>query len=119
MTDYAKIENEVRDLIESGKNKGQIEGYLKYMHDFSTNEAKEFAAKQFEALGLSPNMYGKADHAETVKFLRDNYNKLNKQDLINGMCEVNGKTFKTNQHAYNYISMMIEWANQEVAAQSK
>jgi hypothetical protein len=115
MSDMKKITAEVSELIEAGKNKGQIEGYLKYTHDMSTNEAKEFAAKQFEANGYSSNMYGKADHKETVEYLRVHYGKLDKKALIEGMCEVNGKTYKTNQHAYNYIPMMLEWAKQEVA----
>lgn len=114
MTSMTNIVKEVQELIESGKNKGQVEGYLKYMYEMTTNEAKEFASKQFESLGYSPNMYGQADHTKTVEYLRENYGKISKQDLINGMCEVNGKTFKTNQHAYNYIPMMLEWSKQEV-----
>lgn len=116
MANYEKLMAEVSELIESGKNKGQIEGYLKYAHDMSTAEAKAFSAKAFEENGYSPNMYGRADHVETVKYLRENYGKIDKSDLIKGMCEVNGKTYKTNQHAYNYVSMMVEWAKQELEA---
>ena len=102
------------ELVESGATKGKVEGFLKYMYDCSTNEAKEIAAEAFEKCGMSPNAYGRADHKETVAYLRKHYGKIGKSDLIKGMCEVNGKTYKTNQHAYNYIAMMIEWAEQEL-----
>lgn len=101
------------ELVERGSTKGKVEGFLKYMHDLSTNESKEVASIAFEKCGISSNAYGHADHKDTVMFLRSNYGKLNKKDLIDGMCEVNGKTYKTNQHAYNYIAMMVEWAKQE------
>lgn len=116
MTDMNKVMAECVELVESGATKGKVEGFLKYMHDCSTNEAKDIAAKAFEQCGMSPNAYGHADHEETVKYLRANYGKIAKKDLIEGMCKVNGKTYKTNQHAYNYIAMMVEWAKQEVEA---
>jgi hypothetical protein len=109
---------QARELVRDGATKGKVEGFLKYMHDASTNEAKEWSAKAFELEGMTPSGYSHATHEETVKYLRANYGKVSKKDLINGMCEVNGNTFKTNQHAYNYIAMMIEWAKQEVEAQS-
>ena len=119
MSQYDKnMINACVELIEAGANKGKVEGFLKYMHDLSTNQAKEVAAAAFEECGMSPNAYSHADHEETVKYLRENYGKIEKKALINGMCEVNGKTYKTNQHAYNYIAMMIEWAKQEVEANS-
>jgi len=105
------------EMVEGGATKAKVEGFLIYMHDCSVNEAKTLAAKAFEKCGISTNAYSKAGWTETVKFLRENYGKLGKKELINGMCEVNGKTYKTNQHAYNYIAMAIEWAKQEVEAQ--
>lgn len=113
-----KMMKEAVELIESGATKGKVEGFMKYMYDASTNEAKEWANEAFEKCGMSPNTYGRADHEETVKYLRANYGKLNKKELIEGMCEVNGKTYKTNQHSYNYIAMMVEWAKQELEASS-
>lgn len=106
------------ELINDGATKAKVEGFLIYAHDYSVNEAKDFAAKAFEECGMSPNTYGRADHEETVKYLREHYGKIAKKELIEGMCKINGKTYKTNQHAYNYIAMMIEWAKQEVEAQS-
>jgi len=103
------------ELVKSGATKGKVEGFGKYMYDHSTNEAKAYAAEAFEQCGLSSNAYGRADHEQTVMFLRNNIGKLPKKELIEGMCEVNGKTYKTNQHAYNYIAMMQEWAKQELA----
>lgn len=104
------------ELVESGATKHKVEGFLSYMYDMSVNESKRIAAEAFEQCGYSSNMYGRADHEDTVKYLRANYGKVAKKELIEGMCEVNGKTYKTNQHAYNYIAMMIEWAKQEAEA---
>lgn len=115
---YEKMMASAVELIEAGATKGKVEGFMKYMYDASTNEAKEWSAQAFEKCGMSPNAYGHADHEETVKYLRANYGKVNKKELIDGMCKINGKTYKTNQHAYNYIAMMQEWAKQEVEANS-
>lgn len=112
MTDLTKYIEEAKNLFNDGKNKGQIEGYMKFQHDLSTAEAKQVVAEALPETARG----GTADWAATVEFLRANREKLNKHDLIEGMCEVNGKTFNTNQHAYNYIAMAIEWANQELEA---
>jgi hypothetical protein len=109
------IDNEVLELLESGKNKGQVEGFLRFQHDLSVNDAKKVVARVCEANNIGTS-HGTADHSETVAYLRANYGKIDKKELIEGMCEVNGKTYKTNQHAYNYIAMMIEWARQEAEA---
>lgn len=118
VTNMAELIAASVELIESGKNKGQVEGFLKYMHDLSTNDAKSVANEAFNKLGLSPNAYGQKDHKQTVEYIRNNYGKIPKKDLIEGMCETNGKTYLTNQHAYNYIAMMQEYAKQEVEANS-
>lgn len=114
----SKIVESCVELVESGATKGKVEGFLKYVHDCSTNEAKEYANAAFKQCGLSPNAYGHADHEQTVKYLRANYGKIGKKELIDGMCQINGKTYATNNHAYNYIAMMIEWAKQEMEANS-
>ena len=106
--DMKKYVSEATKLAEEGKNKGQIEGYFKFTHDLSTKEVKEIVAQ-----ALPESAHGAADWASTVAFLRDNMQKLSKKELITGMCEVNGKTYNTNQHAYNYIAMAVEWAHQE------
>lgn len=103
------------ELVNNGSTRGKIEAFGKWMYDQSTNEAKAYTAEAFERCGISTNAYGRADHEETVKYLIANYGKLEKKELISGMCEINGKTYKTNQHAYNYIPMMIEWSKQELA----
>lgn len=107
------IREQIIELHNDGKNKGQIEGYLRYAHDLSVNEAKELVGSVFEEHGIASAVQH-ANHKETVRYLREHYGKLDKKELINGMCDVNGKTYKTNQHAYNYIAMMIEWAKQEL-----
>jgi hypothetical protein len=108
-----KIREAVISAINNGKNKGQIEGFLKYEFDLSNQEARDMVDAIFEEQGVVRTV-ATADHSETVAYLRANYGKVDKKVLIDGMCEVNGKTYKTNQHAYNYIAMMIEWAKQEV-----
>lgn len=118
MTNKVEMLEKCEELRASGATKGKVEGFLRYMYDCSTNEAKDIAKEVWEAAGFSSNQYGRADHEETVKYLRANYGKLDKKELIEGMCKTNGKTYKTNQHAYNYIAMMIEWAKQEVEANS-
>lgn len=112
MTDMTKYIEEAKSLYEEGKNKGQIEGYLKFQHDLSTAEAKQVVAEALPDTARG----GAVDWSATVEFLRENREKLNKHDLIEGMCSVNGKTFLTNQHAYNYIAMAMEWTNQEIEA---
>jgi hypothetical protein len=110
MTKYVE---EAVAMSAKGKNKGQIEGYMKYEHDLSTAEAKQVVA---EALPESARG-GSADWSDTVEFLRETHTKLSKKELIDGMCSVNGKTYLTNQHAYNYMAMAIEWAEQEQHAE--
>lgn len=121
MDNAVNIENveahdEVVKLLNDNQPLGKIEGYLKYVHDMSTNEAKNFLAEVKDELGIeSGHRGGTADWTKTVEYLRSNIDKVEKKALINGMCEVNGKTFLTNQHAYNYIAMAQEWARQEAA----
>lgn len=110
MTNETNIVEEIITMHEDGKNIGQIEGYLKYAHSFSNKDAKQ----AIKNAGLSKENV-KADWGATVKYLRLNYGKVDKKELIHGMCDVNGKTYLSNQHAYNYITMAIEWAKQEVA----
>ena len=109
------IDNEVLELLNSGKNKGQVEGYLRFQQDLSVNDAKKVLARVCEENGIA-SATSHADHEATVRYLRENYGKVEKKILIEGMCETNGKTYKTNQHAYNYIAMMQEWAKQESEA---
>ena len=120
MTNAINIDETVADVVElitSGKNRGQVHGYL-LMQDYSTKDAKHIAKLAYDKLGLSTNAHSHADHEKTVAYIRNNYGKLPKKQLIEGMCETNGKTYLTNQHAYNYIAMMQEYAKQEVEANS-
>lgn len=107
MTD---ITTQIKTMHDSGKNLGQIEGWLRYEHDYTVAESKQ--AIKTAGLGGSQST---ADWSKTVGYLRDNLH-LDKKKLINGMCEVNNKTYLTNQHAYNYIAMAVEWAKQEANA---
>ena len=108
------VADQIVEMKDAGKNKGQIEGYLRYALDLSVNDAKKAIANVYEANGWASST-GSADHTATIKYLRGQYGKVDKKTLIAGMCEINGKTYKTNEHAYVYIGMMIEWAKQDLA----
>lgn len=110
MTDKASYITEAAKLLDDGKNKGQVEGYLKFTYDLSTKDVKDIMAEAAPG-GAS----GTADWTGTVAYIRENYGKIEKKALIEGMCEVNGKKYSSNQHAYNYIAMAVEYAKQEVA----
>lgn len=102
------------DLLNKGATKGKIEAFAMYTMDTSTNEAKQYAAEVFAKAGKPLNTRGDGtDWSATVAYLRKNYGKLPKKELIEGMCKVNGKKYSSNQHAYNYIAMAQEWAKQE------
>lgn len=103
-TNYIEI---AINLSNDGKNIGQIEGYLRYKYNLTVAQSKRVIK--------DANLSGKkssADWSDTVEYLIKNIDKLSKIDLINGMCELNSKTYLTNQHAYNYIPMAREWAKQ-------
>lgn len=102
--------NEAKEMNTNGKNIGQIEGYMRFTYNLSVKESKEVIKKA----GLSQDN-NKANWEDTVMMLRQSYGKISKTDLINKMCKINGKTYNSNQHAYNYIAMCQEWAKQEVA----
>lgn len=120
MNETVKIENQeahdkVVELLNDGMTLGKIEAYLTYEHDMTTGERKNFLAEIKDELGMESRRGGTADWKATVTYLRENFGKVEKKKLVEGMCEVNGKTFLTNQHAYNYIAMAQEWASQEAA----
>jgi len=107
--------DQARELLEAGATSAKAEGFLIYAHDFSTNEAKKTVKELKEELGIVAHS-GSSDWGPTVEFLRANYGKMPKKELIKSMCEVNGKKYSSNQHAYNYIAMALEWAKQEKEA---
>jgi len=114
MTTYtvATITASIIELHDAKKNKGQIEGFLKYTYDMSVNDTKAIIKKVYDKNGWNTSSTT-SDYADTVTYLRANYGKINKTDLINGMCNINGKKYSSNQHSYNYIAMAIEWSKQE------
>lgn len=107
---YAKVV----ELHNAGKNKGQIHGFLMFEYNYSTNQSKDMIKNVYDKEGWS-NSVTTSDYSDTVKYLRANYGKVDKKTLIQEMCNINGKKYSSNQHAYNYISMAIEWAKQEVS----
>lgn len=114
----SEAREKVVEMLNKGEPLGKIEGYLRFIEDMSTNGAKDFLKEVRVELGHDIGSGATADWSETVEFLRANVDKLEKKELINGMCEINGKTYNTNQHAYNYIHMAQEWARQAVESES-
>lgn len=106
-----KIKEQITQLNESGATRAKIEGYLLFEHNYSVNEAKALVQ---EVLGKSAR--AGATLEPVVKYIRDNYGKVEKQELIKGMCEVTGGMPSSMNHMYNYIRFAQEYANQEVAA---
>lgn len=102
---------EIQAMAENGKNRGQIEGWLKYMHDMSNKEAKTLLE---EALGKTSA--STADWEATIRYIRENYGRLSKADLVEGMMEVKGAKESSMVHAYTYIKFAQEYARQEVEA---
>ena len=103
------IKKEIKKFYEEGKGKGAIEGYLKFTYDFSSTKAKELVQ---ETLGKTVN--NTSSWEETIKYIRENYGKKTKQELIQGMMEIKGGSYSSMNHAYNYIKFAMEFAKQEV-----
>lgn len=109
------VHAEIVKMLNAGESLGKIEGMLKFLHDYTTNGAKAAVAEVREELGIQGGGHTTADWSDTVAYLRAKYGTIGKKELIQGMCEINGKTYATNNHAYNYIAMAQEWASQELA----
>lgn len=101
----------ITEASENGKTRSAIEGYLQFKHEMSVNEAK--AAVQ-EVLGKS--VRSSATHEAVVAYVRKNYGKLDKADLLDGMVAVTGGKLSSANHMYNYIRFAQEYSRQEVAA---
>lgn len=108
------FKKEILELNESGKTKAQIEGYLMYMKELSVNESKKIVQ---EVLGKS--MPNSKKHEEVVTYIRHNFGKIDKQDLIKGMCEISGGKPSSMNHMYNYIRFAQEYARQEIESKVK
>lgn len=116
-----KTETTKKDLIavineanEKGKTRGSIEGYLQYQYDMSGSDAKELVQ---EVLGK--NETSGADWTEVIAFIRENYGKMDKKELLENMCTIKGAKMSSMNHAYNYIKFAQEFARQEVEAMKK
>jgi len=120
MTTNSKTDtiNEINKLIissnESGKTRGSIEGYISFTYDIEMSKAKLMVQ---EVLGKSDA--ASATWTETIAFIRKNYGKMEKKELIEGMMAIKGGTYTSMNHAYNYIKFAQEYAAQEVANVAK
>ena len=104
--DVAKI---ITAMDEEGKTRAVIEGRIMYEAAKSVNETKKLVQ---DTLGRSGR--DSVSLEKVVRYIRDNYGKLSKQELIEGMCEVTGGKFSSMNHMYNYIRLAQEYARQEV-----
>lgn len=107
INDERTLEEEIVRRNEEGHTRAKIEAYLILEHDYSTNEAK--AAVQ-GVLGRSGRDSQSLE--KVVRFIRQNYGTMSKQELIEGMCEVTGGKFSSMNHMYNYIRLAQEYARQ-------
>ena len=112
MTTKANMIKEIQDFNSQGKTKAQIEGYLSFTYDMKVKECKDLVQ---EVLGKGS--IGSADWSETITYIRENYGKISKAELIEGMMRISGGAKSSMNHAYNYIKFAQEFAKQEVESQ--
>ena len=101
----------IAEYSANGKTKAAIEGWLQFEHNLSVNESKSAVQRV-----LGKGATNKGDWSQIVTYVRENYGKIDKKDLIAGMCEVSGQKTSSMNHAYNYIKFAIEYARQELEA---
>ncbi len=101
-------------MNEDGASRAKIEGFLMYKHDMTVSGSKKLVQ---EVLGKSTSTA--SDWAPVIAYVRKNYGKVEKKDLITEMCKIKGAQFSSMNHAYNYIKFAMEYARQEVEAASK
>lgn len=105
-TDIAKV---ITTMDAEGMTRAVIEGRIMYEARKSVNEAKKLVQ---DTLGRSGR--DSVSLEKVVRYIRQNYGKLSKQELIEGMCEVTGGKFSSMNHMYNYIKLAQEYARQAV-----
>ena len=106
------IANLITKLAGEGKSKAAIEGKLICDHNFTVNKAKA----EVQAVLGKGSSGGAEWHEDVVAFIRQNYGKISKADLIAGMCDISGQKQSSMNHCYNYIKFAQEYARQEVEA---
>lgn len=106
----SEIKDEILDMQTDGKNRGQIEGFLKYEYNMSNKDAKN-AVQDALGKGAASN----ADWKATVTYIREHANE-DKADIVAGIIGVRGSTESTAGHIYNYLKFAQEYGRQEVAA---
>ena len=112
MTTKEQMMTEITSHNKNGKTKAQIEGYLSFTYDMKVKECKDLVQ---EVLGKGPT--GSANWEKTVTYIRKNYGKISKNDLIEGMMKMSGGQKSSMNHAYNYIKFAQEYSRQEVESQ--
>lgn len=110
-TENVNLEEEVLDLFESGKNYGQIQGYLKYAHDFNDKDARNFTSNILGKRSTSSKSW-----ESTIEFMRTRDENMERKDVIKKMMELKGGTESSMGHAYSYETFAKEYAKQEVQA---
>lgn len=101
----------ITSASEEGKTRAAIEGHLQYAHGMSVNQAKTAVQTV-----LGKSVRAAATHTAVVEYVRKNYGKLDKADLLDGMVAVTGGKLSSANHMYNYIRFAIEYSRQEVEA---
>ena len=114
MTTTSELMSTIEVMSENGCTKAKIEGFLMYEHDYTVNKSKELVQK---VLGKSTT--NGSDWSATIEYIRENFGKIDKKELITGMCEIKNAKYSSMNHAYNYIRFAQEYAAQEVAKVTK
>jgi hypothetical protein len=104
-----KIKENIKKFYDEKKSKSAIEGYLQFEYNMSSTSAKKLVR---EVLGKSTS--NTTSWEETIRFIRKNYGKLEKKQLIEEMMKIKGGSYSSMNHAYNYIKFAIEFARQEL-----
>lgn len=108
--DAEQVKKEIQELTDSGKNRGQVFGYLQYMYELSNKDARL----------LMEQVLGKRSSSGTgwedvVRFLRTgNIDSMDRKDIIVKMAEIRDGTESSANHALSYLSMAKEYSRQEL-----
>ena len=114
MTTKTQLIDIIKEANENGKTKAQIEGHLQWEYGKTVNQSKALVQ---EVLGKS-NIEG-TDWSEVITYIRENFGKVDKKELIENMVMIKGAKYSSMNHAYNYIRFAQEYARQEVEAAKK
>lgn len=113
------IENFDEDLLielidiknKNNYNISKLKSYINLNYNFSIKLINLYISKIYDKKDKDLLLYKKS------LLINEFYNKINKTDLINKLCDIGG-TYNSNNHLYNYIKfsyMMIKVNNENLS----